>query len=302
MDKLDLTVIILTKNEQIHIARVIDNVKPIAARIIVVDSMSTDNTVEIARKHGAEVVEMPWRGNQAEQFNHALDTIDISTEWILRLDADEWLEDALIDEFIKIIPTLPDDVTAGLIPLGRCFMGRRLRHGIVNSVKIVRLFRRGCVRYEQRQMDEHLNILHGSVHTFRNRFVDDNLMPLSYFITKHDSYAMREAAVMLVDRLGLNEKAPADNASGHVAGAVASKRKQKSRYARMPRYWRAAAYFFYRYILRLGFLDGKEGFLWDYLQGWWYRTLVDAKLLEVEKATGLDPEKVKVYLKERNLL
>ena len=301
MEKLDLTVIILTKNEEIHVARVIDNVKPIASRVIVVDSLSTDKTVEIAREHGAEVVDMPWRGNQAEQFNHALDTIDKTTEWILRLDADEWLEQALIDEMRVTVPNLPEEVTAGLIPLGRCFLGRRLKHGIVNSVKIVRLFRRGCVKYEQRQMDEHLNILRGRVHTFKNRFVDDNLMPLSYFITKHDAYAMREAAVMLIDRFGLGESSQEDN-QGAVAGEVASKRKQKSRYARMPKFWRASGYFIYRYIFRLGFLDGKEGFLWDYMQGWWYRTLVDAKLLEIEKATGMDPEKVSAYLKERNLL
>ncbi len=302
MDKLDLTVIILTKNEQLHIARVIDNVKPIAARIIVVDSISTDDTVAIAREHGAETVDMPWRGNQAEQFNHALDTIDISTEWILRLDADEWLEDKLIEELRTTLPTLPDDVTAGLIPLGRCFLGRRLKYGIVNSVKIVRLFRRGCARYEQRLMDEHLNILHGRVHTFKNRFVDDNLMPLSHFIAKHDNYAMREAAVMLIEQFGLNRDNVTAEEQGELSGEVASKRRQKSRYARMPKYWRAAGYFFYRYFLRLGFLDGKEGFLWDYMQGWWYRTLVDAKLLEIERATDLDPQKLKIFLKEHNLL
>lgn len=291
MKPLDLTVVILTKNERIHIERVIANVKQLARRVVVVDSLSTDGTQQLARDAGAEVVEIPWRGNQAEQFNHALDTLDIDTEWILRLDADEWLEPELIDEMRRTIPQLPADVSAGLIPLGRCFMGRRLRHGIVNSVKIVRLMRRGCTRYEQRQMDEHLNILRGRVHTFRHRFVDDNRMPLSHFIAKHDGYALREAAVMLSAQLGLG----ADADPSAVAGAVARKRRQKSRYATLPRYWRAAAYFFYRYIVRLGFLDGKEGFLWDFMQGWWYRTLVDAKLMEIERDTELDPARVRAW-------
>lgn len=301
MEKLDLTVIILTKDERLHIGRVIANVMPLARRVVVVDSLSSDGTQQIAREAGAEVVDMPWRGNQAAQFNHALDTLDIDTEWILRLDADEWLEPELIEEMRQTVPSLPDDVTAGLIPLGRCFMGRRLKHGIVNSVKIVRLFRRGCVRYEQRQMDEHLNILHGHVHTFRHRFVDDNLMPLSHFIAKHDGYALREAAVMLDARLGLSTGEGGTSGTGAVADKVAAKRRQKSRYSRMPRFWRAGGYFLYRYVFKLGFLDGKEGFLWDYLQGWWYRTLVDAKLLEIEKATGNDPEKVRAYLAERGI-
>lgn len=301
MEKLDLTVIILTKNEEIHIARVIDNVKPIASRVIVVDSISTDRTVEIAREHGAEVVDMPWRGNQAEQFNHALDTIDITTEWILRLDADEWLEQALIDEMRVTVPSLPEEVTAGLIPRGRTFMGRRLKHGIVNSVRIIRLFRRGYGRYEQMLMDEHLRVSSGLVHIFKNKFVDDNLLPLSNFIEKHIDYANREAAMILSEQLGISSLSRSCE-NGRMSKTIALKHRQKSRYARMPKFWRASGYFIYRYIFRLGFLDGKEGFLWDYMQGWWYRTLVDAKLLEIEKATGMDPEKVSAYLKERNLL
>lgn len=294
--KLDLTVVILTKNEQLHIARAIDNVMPIARRVVVIDSESTDDTCRIAEEHGAEVVTMSWRGNQASQFNHTLDTVRFDTQWILRLDADEWLEPELIEEFRTTIPRLPDTVSAGLLPLGRCFMGRRLKHGIVNGIKIVRLFRPGAVRYEQRQMDEHLNILSGEVYEFKHKFVDDNRMPLSYFIAKHDVYALREAAVMLADKLGLSE-----TGESKVAGSVASKRRQKSRYARMPRFWRATGYFCYRYFLRLGFLDGKEGFLWDYFQGWWYRMLVDAKLLEIERVTDNDPDKVLAYFREHGI-
>lgn len=300
MGKLDLTVIILTKDERVHIARAIRNVMPVARRVIVVDSFSTDGTQEIARREGADVVEMPWPGNQAEQFNRALDTLDITTEWILRLDADEWLEDSLICEMRERLPHFPDNISAGVIPLGRCFLGRRLKHGIVNGVKIIRLFRRGRVRYEKRMMDEHLNVLEGDTVVFKHHFVDDNMMPLSFFVKKHDGYALREAAMMLDSEFGLSCR---DNSADErlLASEVVSKRRQKSRYARIPMFWRAAGYFFYRYILKLGFLDGKEGFLWDFFQGWWYRTLVDAKLFEIKKATGGDPEKIRIYLSERGI-
>lgn len=299
MDKLDITVIILTKDERIHISRAIRNVLPVSRRVVVVDSFSTDGTQEIARSEGAEVVEMPWPGNQAEQFNRALDTLEISTEWILRLDADEWLEDKLVQELYEKLPVLPDNVSAGVIPLGRCFLGRRLKHGIVNGVRIARLFRRGKVRYEHRLMDEHVNILEGETVTFKHHFVDDNLMPLSYFVKKHDGYALREAATMLDEEFGLSRGYGKGDLS--LATEAASKRRQKSRYARMPMFWRAAGYFFYRYIVKLGFLDGKEGFLWDFFQGWWYRTLVDAKLFEIKKAAGGDPEKICACLAEHGI-
>ena len=294
-----ITAIILTKDEEMHIARCIDNVAKVARRIVVVDSGSTDATCRVAREHGAEVVEMPWAGNQAAQFNLALDSLDISTEWILRLDADEWLSDGLIDEINTTLPKLPAYVVALELPLGRYFMGRRLRHGVNGTINIVRLFRSGKARYENRLMDEHLKVDEGEIRRLKNKFFDDNRRPLSHFIAKHDQYALREAATMLIAKYNL---AGDCNPDSSLATTAKTKRRQKSRYARMPRYWRAAAYFCYRYFLRLGFLDGKEGFLWDFMQGWWYRTLVDAKIQEIETATGRDPERIAAHLRDQNLL
>ena len=77
------------------------------------------------------------------------------------------------------------------------------------------------------------------------------------------------------------------------------KRRKKQKYAKQPLFIRAFAYFVYRYIIKLGFLDGKEGFMWDFLQGWWYRTLVDAKIFEVKRACGDDKEAIKRYIKEK---
>lgn len=292
---LDLTVIILTKNESIHIRRAIENVRPIARRIIIVDSLSTDDTVAIARESGAEVVEHTWPGNQAEQFNWALDNLDISTEWILRLDADEYLTDELIEELKNELPSLPYNINALSLSLARVFAGKRLKHGIVNSVDIVRIFRRGTARYEARIMDEHLKILCGETLQLKHQFVDHNLMSMSQFTAKHDGYAIREAALLLDQEFGLSKNIESDNDLGEKA---AKKRRQKSMYARMPLFWRAFAYFVYRHFIRLGFLDGKAGFQWDFFQGWWYRTLVDAKIYEIKKQCGNDAEKIKAYLRD----
>lgn len=294
----DVTVIILTKNEELHLGRCLERLRALGPRrVVVVDSESTDATVDIGRREGAEVVVHPWPGNQAAQFNWALDALGISTEWVLRLDADEYLSPELTEEIRTRLPDMPADVGALVIPLGRYFMNRRLRHGIVNGITMVRMFRRGCCRYEQRLMDEHLQILSGRSLTLTHPFYDHSLLPLSAFIAKHNGYADREAALLLAEKYRAGGSP--DTGAGGLADAVAAKRRQKSLYGRMPLFWRSTAYFLYRYIFKLGFLDGKEGFLWDFLQGWWYRTLVDAKVMEVERACGSDPARIRTYLADR---
>lgn len=290
---LDVSVIVLTYNEELHIRRCLGCLLGSVKRIIVVDCYSKDNTIEICKQYGVEVVQHVWPGNQADQFNWALDHLKINTEWILRLDADEYLTPELIQELQEKLPLMPEDVSALSLPLARAFCGRILRHGIVNDIKIVRIFRRGQARYERRLMDEHLSILSGRTLELENQFVDDNRMPIGQFIDKHNGYATREAALLLDAEYHLTD---VKNLSKDHGEEVEKKRAQKARYARMPLFWRAFGYFIYRYILKMGFLDGKEGFLWDFLQGWWYRTLVDAKIFEIKKACGNDKGKIKAYL------
>lgn len=293
---LDITAIILTYNEEIHIRRCMENVNQFAKKVYIVDCFSTDRTVEIARKLGAEVVEHEWPGNQAEQFNWALDTLEINTGWILRLDADEYLLPGLIEELREKLPAISEGVSALSLSLARAFCGKILHHGIVNNIKIIRLFRKGKARYEKRLMDEHLSVLSGETVELKNRFVDDNRMSLGQFTNKHNGYAAREAALLLDAEYHLTDTGSMPQDHGK---EVERKRAQKARYARMPLFWRAFGYFVYRYVIKLGFLDGKEGFLWDFLQGWWYRTLVDAKIYEIKKACGNDKEKIRHFLQDK---
>ena len=293
---LDLSVIILTYNEEIHIRRCLENVKQFASKVYVVDCFSIDRTAQIAKELGAEVIEHEWPGNQAEQFNWALDNLPITTEWILRLDADEYLLPGLIEELLEKLPVIPESVSALSLSLARAFCGKLLHHGIVNNIRIIRIFRKGKARYEKRLMDEHLSVLSGETIDMKNQFVDDNRMPIGLFIDKHNGYATREAALLLDAEYHLTNM---DSLPQDYGREVEKKRTQKARYARMPLFWRAFGYFVYRYIIKLGFLDGKEGFLWDFLQGWWYRTLVDAKVYEIKKACGDDKEKMRHFLQDK---
>lgn len=294
--RLSLSVIVLTCNEARHIQRCIESVKDIAVEIFVVDSGSTDETISLAESLGTRVFRNPWPGNQALQFNWALDNLPIMSEWVLRLDADEYPTPELISEIHTRLATLPNSVTGVTLPLGRVFLGRKLKRG-VGAIRLLRLFRYGKARYANRLMDEHLEITEGSIVDFDHAFFDHSLLPIGDWIIKHNHYAQREALQMLGAEFGGfgNNK----DSQGSLSNYATAKNSQKQRYLRAPLFLRAFAYFCVRYFLKLGFLEGKEGFLWHFFQGWWYRTLVDAKILEIKRTCDNDPEAIRDYILKR---
>ena len=293
----DVSVIILTGNEEIHIERCINSVSEIAAHIFVVDSYSMDKTVEKALSLGTEVFKNKWENNYAKQFNWALKNLPIKTKWVLRLDADEYLTPELLCELKHKLPQISDDVTGVVFPLKRVFLGRHIRYG-VGRVMLMRLFQPAKAICEERLMDEHIQLLEGRSIEFENEFADHNLNDVGWWTEKHNGYALREALDMLDIELGLLGHSESD--SNKLLGDQAkAKRLKKHKYVKAPLFWRSAAYFFVRYFLRGGFLDGKEGFLWHFLQGWWYRTLVDAKIFEIKKMCGNDVQSIRIYLKKR---
>lgn len=278
---LDLTTIILTFNEELHIRRALENVSCISKHIIVVDCNSTDKTCEICSEFdNVEVVQHAWPGNQAAQFNWTIDHNKIDTEWILRIDADEYLLPELLEELEHDIPTLPKDITGIEFKRRHIFMGKWVKRGIY-PVVMMRMFRTGVGRYDERLMDEHIVLSEGRSMVMKNDFCDHSLISISEYCIKHVNYAYREATEVLAEVYELQEKSTSVGSHGKQAE---SKHKKKNKYNRFPVFWRSFAYFCYRYFFRFGFLDGKEGFLFAYIQGWWYRTLVDAKILEVRKA------------------
>lgn len=291
---LDISVIILTYNEELHIRRCIENVKQFAKTIYVIDSLSTDNTVSIAESMGAIVVPHKWPGNQAAQFNWALENIEVDTEWILRLDADEYLLPELIEELKVRVPVLNKDITGITFKRRHIFLDKWMKRGTY-PVMILRMFRKGKAVCEQRLMDEHIELLEGENITFEQDFVDHNLNDLSWWAQKHVGYAVREAAELIDIEFNITGN---DSSNRNLSEKTLKKRKLKLKYAKKPLFWRSFAYFCYRYFFKLGFLEGKEGFLWTFMQGWWYRTMVDAKVFEIKKACGNDKEKIIEYLKK----
>jgi len=281
---LDISVVILTYNEEIHIRRCIENVHGLCTDVFVVDCFSTDKTKYIAEELGAHIFERAWPGNQATQFNWALENLPIKTKWVLRLDADEYLTDELKQEVKLKLESLPEDTTGCVFKLRRVFLGRAIRRGMP-TVQLLRLFQYKKAVCEQRLMDEHIQLLEGNSVEFKHDFVDDNLNNLSWWSQKHIGYAIREAADLLDMEYGFlkGSSETHEDAEKELGAQASRKRVQKMKYARMPLFWRSFSYFVYRYIFKGGCLEGKEGFLWHFLQGWWYRTLVDAKIFEVKQ-------------------
>jgi glycosyltransferase involved in cell wall biosynthesis len=272
-------VLILTSNEENHIRRCLESLRELAPNeIYVVDCFSQDATVDIAKSLGAKVIRHVWPGAQALQFNWALDHLPIETEWVLRLDADEYLRPELIEEIKDKLPKLAADITGIYLPLERTFLGKKVSRG-VGKITIMRLFRLGHARYPERMMDERLELIDGRDITFDAAFVDDNINGFEWWCQKHVGYAMREARAMLAEECGLSE------ACG-----------KKAFYSKMPLFFRCFIYWGYRYFLRLGFLDGLAGWRWHFWQGLWYRLLVDRKVLEIKKACGYRRERIIEYL------
>lgn len=280
---MSLAVVILTYNEERHIARAIASVTGIATEIFVVDSFSTDRTVELTRAQGVPVLQNKFV-NQARQFQWALANAPITADWIMRLDADEVIEPDLAERIRNELPRLGNDVVGVNLKRKHIFLGRWIRHGGRYPLVLLRIWRRGHGRVEDRWMDEHVIVWGGRTVTFDGGFADHNLFDLSSFTDKHNKYATREAIEVLNGRHKLF-KGDVELTAKEGSRQAAVKRWIKERlYNRIPYQISAPAYFLYRMTVQLGFLDGRQGLVYHGLQGLWYRFLVGAKVSEFEAA------------------
>jgi glycosyltransferase involved in cell wall biosynthesis len=276
-----ITAIVLTYNEEIHLARCLESIHRLTDDIYVVDSFSTDRTLEIAGKYGAKLLQRVWDNNHSNQVNWALEQLPLDTQWVMRIDADEILTAELVDEIKAINPSSLSRVNGIFFGRRIKFQGKQLRFGGLGNISVLRLFRFGFGKSESRWMDEHIRIQGNSI-SLRNSIIDENLNSITWWISKHNNYASREA----VDLLNLKYKL-LDVNQAHLnakASGIDLKRWIKENiYSRLPGGLRALSYFIYRYLFLLGMMDGKSGATFHVLQAFWYRFLVDVKVFEVEQ-------------------
>ena len=272
----DVTFIILTRNEEINIKDCLESVKGFAKRCVLIDSYSSDRTVEVAKALGAEVIEHPFE-NYARQFNWGLDNANITTKWTFRLDADERLTPALCEELSKIIQEHDlDSVNGVTMEASLFFMGIEMKHGGPQKRKLM-MFKTGMARIEDRKMDEHTILREGWTVECKNKFLHYDFKDMTFWINKLNWYATRE----MQDYFDyINGKNASFNA--HDKEIAQIRNKKFGFYYKFPKFFRCWLLFVYAYIFQLGFLDGKEGFIYHWMYNRFYRTLVDAKILEQE--------------------
>lgn len=287
----DLTVVILTKNEEQNLRKCIESFRGMARRFVVVDSFSTDGTKQLAFELDKELkrigssldfYENAWK-DYATQFNWGLENTDIKTAWTMRMDADEELMPELVAELEEKLPQMNEDVTGIVLRRRVYFMGRWIKHGGRYPEKLLRIFRTGQAICEQRIMDEHLILHSGQMMEFQNDLIDNNTKDLTWWTNKHNWYSSREVLDhQLTVEKALTQEKLLENASS-TEQAKRKRRIKNGGYYKLPKFFRSHLYFFYRYYIRLGFLDGTEGRIFHFLQAYWYRFLVDAKMYECEK-------------------
>lgn len=294
-----ITVVILTLNEKLHIARCIERVRPVAQRIVVIDSLSTDGTQEIARSLGAEVYERPFTYH-ADQLRWGLTQAGITLGWVLWLGCDEYLQPSLLDEIRKRLPVLPEDVASVEFKLRLVFKGRWIRWGGYYDTILVRLWKVGSAGVEDKLMDERITVWSGRTARFTGGdLVDENLNGIAHWTAKHNGYSTKHMIQFMRRELQIGAEG---EERGRLSRQGARKRFLRDGiYATFPLYMRSVLYFLYRYILRLGFLDGAQGFVWHTLQGLWHMLLIDVKIGEARRIVarhgpeGLHRELLETY-------
>src|ERR1700728_3976118 len=264
-ESIAVTVVIPTRNEARHLARCLEAVRRFS-EVYVVDSQSTDATVEIARAFGAEVVQFYYQGGWPKKRQWALDSLPFANNWILLLDADEVLTPDLADEIESAIRD-PNLIGYGVF-LRLSFLGRELRFG-GNGFWKLSLFRRGKGHFECRLKDqdssmsdieihEHI-VVNGRVGKLRHVLPHHNVESLDRYLTKHNEYSNWEARVLSQATEHDNELPPA------LFGNQAQRRRWlKRRFLGLP--GSPVFFFLYKYILRLGILDGVPGLIYCALQ------------------------------------
>jgi glycosyltransferase involved in cell wall biosynthesis len=281
-----VSVVVLTFNEELNLAACLDSVRSWAAQIFIVDSGSTDATVGIAEGRGATVLTHAFE-THAKQWQWALTTLPIETDWVLGLDADQRVTPELAQQIADLLSR--DTRAAGVFVRRRqIFRGKWIRFGGYYPKYLLKLFRRTQVSVDADDLVDHHFSVAGPTVSLTGDLIEDNQneTQIAVWTAKHNRYAALQARQ---EFKATNGRVNIGALFGHPDDRI---RYLKQIWAASPLFVRPCAYVFYRYVVRLGFLDGKQGFIFHVLQGFWYRLLVDINLDELRTRAASDAAEV----------
>jgi glycosyltransferase involved in cell wall biosynthesis len=280
---LNIVAIILTFNSEAAIAKVINSCKAIASRIFVVDSYSSDKTLEIVKSLGCELVQHEFE-NYSKQRNWAQTNAQLQPDdWVLHLDSDEMLSPELARAIAQIKAggqAVHPEIEGYLMQRLSYFLGKPIKYGHINPSWHLRLYRADKGFCEERLYDQHF-VVPGKTQKLDGLLLDLQLTTIERWTAAHNRWSSAEA---------IEQTKPGNQQSDRLlAGKLFTtdwrmqKRWVKNNiWGRVPLFWRSFIFFFYSYFLRLGFLDGKAGLVYHVLQSFWFKFLIDAKILEIQ--------------------
>lgn len=273
----NLSVIVVTYNEENNMQDCIDSIRQVTDKLFVVDSFSTDKTVEILEQNGVRYASHEYI-TYADKRNWSQENNPYQTEWVMHLDADERVSDQMLRWFNSAFSEVGNSFDGVMFARKPFFMGRFLKHGGMYPIYTARLFKAAKGFCERKAYDQHF-VVDGPVKVTKIDIENDVTPNLTKFINTHNEFSKYEAA-----EIALKMSDKGDVKVNFFGNPVERRRWLKNRiFYNMPLFVRSFLYFNYRYFFQLGFLDGKEGFIFFVLQSFWFRFLVDAKVYELQK-------------------
>ena len=281
--RVPLSIIIPVLNEELLLPRVLASVKRLGVEVFILDSGSTDRSVEIAQSFGCHIAQGQW-GSFSEKLNWGLTNLPFKTSWVMRLDADEYFTETFIAQIGYILQTMNDDVDGLIINRRVIFLGKWLKYGGMHPLEHLRISRVGRATYENRLLDEHV-FVPGKTLKIPLDICDEESRGLANWSHKHIGYAETECYI-------LHNSLTSTKTWKSLSGSARWRRFiREELYSRSPLFMRPMGFFVYRYILQLGFLDGRPGFIYHILNAFWYRILIDALIFEAKITNGSSVKK-----------
>jgi glycosyltransferase involved in cell wall biosynthesis len=280
MSRIPVSAVVLTFDEELNLAACLASMKELVDEIYVVDSGSTDRTVEIAVAAGARVVTHEFTGHSA-QWQWALSELPLRNAWVLGLDADQRLMPELEGELRALFDdeSRSSDYAGFYVTRRNYFRGKWIRWGGYYPKRFIKLFRRDRLQHEAADLLDHHFRVQGNVGTLEHDIIEQNLKEdnVDFWIKKHLRYA---DLLAMEDARRRNGQSPTTVKASLFGTPDERAEWQKQTWAALPRFVRAPAYFIWRYFFLLGFLDGKQGFAFHFLHAFWFRLVTDLKIDE----------------------
>lgn len=273
--KLPLSAMILTFNEEDNIELCLKSLVDWVDEVFLLDSNSTDRTLQFAERYGCKVVQHAFEGH-TKQRNWGLRNLPFTHEWVFALDADHRVMPELAQELQAEFGQLSGNYNGLYMKRRQIFRGRWIRHGAYYPKWQLKLFKHQKAACDEHEFDYRYYV-EGKLGYLKNDITEDNRKEgdMTFWVSKHNKFATETAEEQLKRRAGILQWQAKPNLFGNPDERILW---LKSRWYTMPLYLRPFLYFGYRYFLRLGFLDGKQGFIFHFMQAFWFRLLVDIKI------------------------